>query len=173
VDIMLNTADISAAAILLPVEGAQLSELRQIPAEGGPVLHMLRLDSPQFSQFGEIYFSEVLPRRVKAWKRHSLMTQLFAVPVGCIHVVLYDGREKSPTSGRLAQVTLGRPDNYRLLRIPPQVWYGFAATGDTPALVANCTDIPHRQGESERAPQDAPFIPFSWAGADLSGTPVM
>lgn len=167
-DYFLNTADMSAAAILLPVDGAQLTELKQIAAEGGPVLHMMRGDSPRFTSFGEVYFSEVLPGHVKAWKRHSLMTQHFVVPVGRVRVVLFDDRKSSPTYQRLAEVTLGRPYDYRLLRIPPQVWYGFAALGDYPALIANCTDIPHRQGESERAPVDAPFIPFSWAEVDLS-----
>lgn len=41
------------------IDGVVLQDLRIIPADGGPVLHMLRADSPLFRSFGELYFSEV------------------------------------------------------------------------------------------------------------------
>lgn len=144
------------------IDGAQLLELKIIPTGGGPVLRMLRPDSPLFSGFGELYFSEVEPGAVKAWKQHTRQTQHFAVPVGRLKVALYDNRDASPTRGRLREVILGRPDDYRLLRIPPLVWYGFTALGSTPALICNCADIPHDPGESLRLPPDDPSIPYLW-----------
>lgn len=142
------------------IAGAVLADLKVIATPGGPVMHMLRSDSPLFMGFGEIYFSEVLPGAVKAWKRHQRMTQHFAVPVGLLKVVLYDDREDSPTRGRVLECLLGRPDNYRLLRIPPMVWYGFTAVGDAPALVCNCPDMPHDPTESERIDQADPLVPY-------------
>ncbi len=142
------------------VDGALTVELRQIPTPGGPVLHMLRADSPMFKGFGEVYFSEVEPGAVKAWKFHKRMTQHFAAPVGRIKVVLYDDREGSPTRGAVAEVELGRPDAYNLLRIPPRVWYGFTCTGGAPALVCNVADLPHDPEESVRAEVDDPRIPY-------------
>jgi dTDP-4-dehydrorhamnose 3,5-epimerase len=139
-----------------------LQPLREIPTEGGAVLHMLRSDSPLFRGFGEVYFSELRPGNVRAWKKHSEQTQHFSVPVGLMRIVLYDGREQSPTFGALAEVLLGRPGHYGLLRIPPGIWYGFAAQGDKPALIANCTDTPHCPEESERLPADSGRIPFRW-----------
>lgn len=59
------------------IDGVVLQDLRIIPADGGPVLHMLRADSPLFRSFGELYFSEVEPGSVKAWKRHAVQTQPF------------------------------------------------------------------------------------------------
>ena len=145
------------------IHGVCLRELAQIDTEGGPVLHMLRSDSPLFRTFGEIYFSVALPGAVKAWKLHRLQTQHFAVPVGLIEVVIFDNREDSPTRGKVESFLLGRPDQYRLLRIPPLVWYGFAARSDVPGLLANCADMPHSPGESERLPADSPLIPYSWS----------
>lgn len=142
------------------VDGALLQELRQIPTNGGPVLHMLRADSPMFIDFGEVYFSEVEPDAVKAWKYHTKITQHFAVPVGRIKVVLFDDREGSATRGAVAEVELGRPDAYRLLRIPPRVWYGFTCLGATPALVCNVADLPHDPEESMRADLDDPRFPY-------------
>ncbi|MDR3043748.1 MAG: dTDP-4-dehydrorhamnose 3,5-epimerase family protein [Desulfovibrio sp.] len=144
------------------IDGVMTQDLRVIPTEGGPVLHMLRPDSPMFTSFGELYFSEVEPGAVKAWKRHTRQTQHFAVPVGRMKVVIHDSRPGSPTFGVTEEFLLGRPDDYRLLRIPPLVWYGFTAVGDTPALICNCADIPHDPTESERAPRDTPEIPYRW-----------
>ena len=63
-----------------------------------------------------MYFSEVEPGCVKAWKCHTRQTQRFAVPVGQLKIVLYDDRPESPTRGRIMEVLLGRPDNYALLQ---------------------------------------------------------
>lgn len=149
------------------VAGALFQPLKVIPAHGGPVLHMLRPDSPLLPDFhagfGEIYFSEVLPGAIKAWKRHSRQTQHFAVPCGLLKIVLYDDRPASITHGRLCELNLGRPDCYGLLRIPAGVWYGFTALGKAPALICNCADIPHDPAESERLPVDDPSIPYTWS----------
>ena len=126
------------------------------------MLHMLRCDSPLFTKFGEIYFSVVFSQVVKAWKRHRRMTQHFAVPVGKIKLVLYDDREQSPAQGRLEEYTLGNPDHYGLIPIPPFVWYGFQGVDSSPSLVANLTDLPHDPAEVETLPDNSPDIPYSW-----------
>jgi dTDP-4-dehydrorhamnose 3,5-epimerase len=148
------------------IDGALLLPLRIIPAAGGDVLHMLRGDSPlmpNFSAgFGEIYFSETRRGAVKAWKRHRLQTQHFAVPCGRLKLVLYDDRPASPTHGNLREIILGRPDNYGLLRIPAGIWYGFTALGENTALLCNCADIPHDPAEGEKLPADTPVIPYDW-----------
>ncbi len=144
------------------ISGVVHASLREIEAEGGPVLHMMRRDGPLFEGFGEVYFSVVLPGAIKAWKRHSRQTQNLATPVGLVDIVLYDSRPDSPSKGKIAVVRLGRPGHYRLLRIPPGVWYGFTGCSEQPSVLANCVDIPHAPEESERLPKDSPEIPWSW-----------
>ena len=131
------------------IAGVMLTPLRQITDARGAVLHMLRADAPEFTAFGECYFSLVNPNTVKAWKRHLRQTQNIAVPIGRARFVLCDTRPDSPSRGRVETCEIGRPDAYVRLRIPPLLWYGFACVGDTPALLANCVDIPHDPGESE------------------------
>jgi dTDP-4-dehydrorhamnose 3,5-epimerase and related enzymes len=143
------------------IEGLHLAGLGEIAAEGGPVLHMVRKDSPLFTGFGEVYFSEVEPGMVKAWKRHQRQTQLFAVPHGLVDIIVFDSREDSPARGKLVHVRLGRPGHYRLLRVPPRLWYGFCSCGGG-AILCNCADIPHDPEESERLPVNSPELPFSW-----------
>lgn len=145
------------------IDGVTVTQLRQINDARGAVLHMLRSDVPEFTQFGECYFSEVLPNAIKAWKRHRTQTQNLAVPVGRARFVIYDEREESATRGQLLVLELGRPDAYCRLRIPPGLWYGFAALGNVPALVANCADSPHQPDESEARPSEDGRIPYRWA----------
>ncbi|HEU4780037.1 MAG TPA: dTDP-4-dehydrorhamnose 3,5-epimerase family protein [Steroidobacteraceae bacterium] len=132
-----------------PIDGVVLTTLRQITDERGAVLHMLRAGAEGFRGFGECYFSEIRPRVLKAWKRHSRQTQNLVVPIGRVRFVIADTREQSPTRGALQVYELGRPDAYVRLTIPPMLWYGFACLSDSAALVTNCADIAHEAGESE------------------------
>lgn len=142
------------------IEGVYQTSLRQIASERGTVLHMLRCDEMGFTQFGEIYFSEVPPGVRKAWKLHRCQTQNFVVPTGSIRVAIFDSRPQSSTYGNLAHFDLGRPDKYFRLTIPPMLHYGFECTGDSPALLANCADLPHDPNESEVVSEEAFLIAF-------------
>ena len=131
------------------INGVTLTPLREITDARGAVLHMLRADAADFRSFGECYFSEILPGAIKAWKRHRRQSQNLSVPVGRVRFVVHDARESSPTKGLIDVVELGRPDAYARLCIPPLLWYGFTCVSATPALVANCTDMPHDPTEGE------------------------
>ena len=54
------------------INDVELLDLAVIPTDGGPVMHMMRPASPLFGEIGEVYFSEVEPGCVKAWKCHTL-----------------------------------------------------------------------------------------------------
>jgi dTDP-4-dehydrorhamnose 3,5-epimerase len=143
------------------IDGVVVTPLRQIPDERGKVMHMLRVDSPVFMQFGEIYFSTVFPGAVKAWHIHKEMTLNYAVPHGRVKFVLYDDRPASPSRGEVQEIFLG-PDSYNLVTVPPRVWNGFKGIGTETAIVANCASIPHRPDEIERIPAADPRIPYDW-----------
>ena len=144
------------------IDGVLVTGLRQVVDERGAVLHHMRSDAPEFTTFGECYFSEMIPGAVKAWKRHREQTQHLAVPIGRVRFVIYDDREPSRTNGRLEIVELGRPDQYNRLRIPKGLWYGFTCLSDKPALIANCTDQPHDPTDTELRAEDDPRIPYHW-----------
>ncbi len=144
------------------IQGVILTPLRIISDDRGSVMHMIRSDSKDFVRFGECYFSEILPGVIKAWKRHTLQTQNFTVPVGKIQLVIYDNREKSVTKNRLMDFTVGRPENYFRVTIPPGLWYGFKCIGVMPALLVNCADFPHDKLEGETLDINHSLIPYSW-----------
>lgn len=160
-----------SSVIDLPrIDGVIITELRQIGDERGAVLHMLRCDAPEFVRFGECYFSEVLPSAVKAWKRHRAQTQNLAVPTGRIRLAIYDDREQSPTRGQVLALEMGRPNAYLRVKVPPGLWYGFTCISATPALLANCADLPHDPSDNEVRPVNDPRIPYAWiAGSGTAG----
>ena len=143
------------------INGIQLTPLKQITDDRGAVLHMVKRNNLT-SEFGEVYFSEVLPGKIKAWKRHKKMKQNFAVPFGRIKMAFFDDREQSASNGILEELVIGRPDQYYLVHVPPLVWYGFQGLGDTPSILANCADMVHDPNESDtREPFDAKFL-YQW-----------
>jgi dTDP-4-dehydrorhamnose 3,5-epimerase len=142
-------------SLTVNIDGLVVTPLREIADERGAVLHMLRADAPEFRGFAECYFSEIKPGVTKGWKRHRRQTQILTVPAGRVRFVIHDTRESSRTKGRVDLIEIGRPDAYARLCIPPLLWYAFTCVGDKPALVANCTDVPHDPSEGEVIDLDA------------------
>ena len=60
------------------IEGIIITPLKQIVDERGKIMHMLRRDSNVFKSFGEIYFSTVNPKFIKAWHKHKEATLNYA-----------------------------------------------------------------------------------------------
>ena len=143
------------------IDGVVVKALRRIPDERGYIMHMLRADDPEFEHFGEIYFSTAYPGVIKAWHLHREMTLNYAVVAGMIKLVLFDGRENSPTAGQLQEFFIGE-ESYQLVKIPPHVWNGFKAIGTQMAIVANCATLPHDPGEIVRKSPFDPSIPYDW-----------
>jgi len=148
------------------IEGVEVQPLKIIPDTRGDIYHMLRDDSSLFEKFGEIYFSFVNPGQVKGWKKHLRQTQLFAVPLGQLALVIFDGRDGSSTKGNVEKIEIGA-DNYQLVKIPPQVWYSFKALGEKQVMIANCTDVPHDPKESVTKELSDPYFPYQWDQTDI------
>ena len=81
------------------IDGVQVLSKKVIVDDRGKILHMLRNDDKNFSKFGEIYFSYVNPKKIKAWHLHKKMTLNYAAAYGKIKLVLFDDRKKSKTNG--------------------------------------------------------------------------
>jgi dTDP-4-dehydrorhamnose 3,5-epimerase len=144
------------------IDGVRIIKKNIIPDERGMIMHMLKNTDEEFSSFGEIYFSGINPGAIKAWHLHKKMTLNYVVPIGQIKLVLYDGREDSPTYGELQEIYLGT-GNFSLVSVPPLVWNGFKGLGTSMSLVANCSSIPHDPDEIVREDPFTKKIPYDWA----------
>ena len=122
---------------------------------------MLRNDDENFVKFGEIYFSYVYPKKIKAWHQHKIMTLNYVSAFGKIKLVLYDDRPNSLTKGKIQEIILSN-ENHLLVSIPPLIWNGFTSADDNLSVLANCSDIPHDKSEIIRLNFDDKKFPYIW-----------
>ena len=143
------------------IEGVKIIPKKQIIDERGKIMHMMRNDDPNFTKFGEIYFSYSHPNTVKAWHLHKRMTVNYVCVIGKIKLVLFDDRPESSTKGELQEIFL-TTENYSLVTVPPRVWNGFKSVENKFSIIANCSDIPHETEEMSRKPFDDPYFNYNW-----------
>ena len=143
------------------IDGVRIVPKRTIADERGAIFHMLKSTDPEFVKFGEIYFSCGYPGVIKAWHIHKEMTLNNFCVAGMIKLVLYDGREGSPTQGALTEVFMGEL-NRVLVQIPPGITNGYKAYGDKMAILANCASMPHDRSELIYIDPLDNDIPYKW-----------
>ncbi|KKM09931.1 dTDP-4-dehydrorhamnose 3,5-epimerase [Clostridiales bacterium PH28_bin88] len=149
------------------IDGVKTKPLRVIPDERGRLMEILRADDPVFEKFGQVYLTTAYPGVVKAWHYHKRQTDNFVVVKGMMKVVLYDGREDSPTFGRVNEFFLGE-HNPVLLQIPRMVYHGFKCISETEAMVVNLpTEMYNYQEPDEfRVDPHHNDIPYEWTRRD-------
>ena len=149
------------------IEGVKIKRLKVIPDERGRLMEMLRADDEIFVRFGQVYMTTAYPGAVKAWHYHKKQFDHFVVVRGMMKVVLYDGREKSPTFREINEFFMGE-HNPILLQIPPLVHHGFKCIGEAEALVINVPTETYdpRNPDEYRLPPHGGEIPYDWARKD-------
>jgi dTDP-4-dehydrorhamnose 3,5-epimerase len=82
-------------------------------------------------------------------------------------VVLYDGRENSPTRGLINEFFIG-VHNPLLIQIPPGVYHGFKCISEHEAIVINTVTEPynHENPDEYRLPPHGGQIPYDWSRKD-------
>jgi dTDP-4-dehydrorhamnose 3,5-epimerase len=110
-----------------------------------------------------VYEFTINPGRIKGWGMHEKQTDRYFVGNGNIRVVLFDGREDSPTAGSLVELHFSElcPG---LVSIPPGVWHADHNWGDTKARVLNIPTRAYDPDEPDKFRIDphAGIIGFDW-----------
>ena len=146
------------------ISGVRTKPLKVIPDERGRLMETLRADDDLFIKFGQAYITTAYPGVVKGWHFHKIQVDNFIGVKGMFKVVLYDGREGSPTRGEINEFFLG-VHNPMLLQIPRLVLHGFKAIGTEEAIMLNLPTEPYHHDapdEFRRDPHD-PGVPYQWA----------
>ena len=121
------------------------TQLSTFDVDGGRVLHGIRKNDSGYVGLGEVYFSYINPKAVKAWKKHNRMTLNLVVPLGKVRFVFCDPLN----DGHYRVEDIGE-DNYFRLTVPPGIWFGFQGIALQPSLVTNIADLQHDAAEVER-----------------------
>lgn len=149
------------------IEGVKIKHLKPIPDERGRLMEMLRCDDDIFEKFGQIYLTTAYPGVIKGWHCHRKQFDNLCAVRGMVKLVMYDGREDSPTFKQLQELYLGEHSPL-LASVPPMVYHGFKCVGLEEALVINCPTEPYdRENPDEiKLPPDTEEIPYDWRRKD-------
>tara|TARA_B100000886_G_C20113474_1_gene362804 strand:- start:159 stop:566 length:408 start_codon:yes stop_codon:yes gene_type:complete len=123
-----------------------IKPLKKINLEDGDVLHALQSSEDEFHGFKEAYFSTIKENKIKAWKRHLLMTMNLIIPVGKVQFNFYDNNKN------LLKNTIVGEDNYCRITVPPMIWFGFKGLSSHTSYILNISDETHNPSEVERKP---------------------
>ena len=123
-----------------------IKPLKRINIEEGDVLHALKATDDEFHGFKEAYFSSIKKNKIKAWKRHLLMTMNLIIPIGRVQFNFYDNNQKL-----IKNIIVGE-DNYCRITVPPMIWFGFKGLSSHTSYILNISDEPHNPSEVERKP---------------------
>ena len=123
-----------------------IKPLKKINLEEGDVLHALKASEDEFHGFKEAYFSTIKKNKIKAWKRHLLMTMNLIIPIGRVQFNFYDKNKN------LLKNTIIGEDNYCRVTVPPMIWFGFKGLSSHTSYILNISDEPHNPSEVEREP---------------------
>lgn len=132
------------------IEGLIHTPQKRIATTGGDILRVMRNMDPEYTEFGEAYFSFVGYGFIKGWKRHQEITINLIVPVGKVRFVFYDDRVDSKTIGVFDEMISSPDHNYGRITIPPLIWFAFCGLGTDINLVLSITDKIHDPGEIDR-----------------------
>ena len=143
------------------IEGVIITDLKIISDDRGSVMHMLRNDSKVFKSFGEIYFSTIYEKKIKAWHLHKEATLNYACIFGKVKLVLFDDRKDSRTYKKYQVIEMSN-ENYSLVTIPPNIWNGFKGIAVNYSIIANCLDQPHKESEMVRLDPFDDQFQYKW-----------
>jgi dTDP-4-dehydrorhamnose 3,5-epimerase len=146
------------------IHDVRVKPLRVIPDERGRLMEILRRDDPLFEGFGQVYMTTTYPGVIKAWHFHKLQNDNISVVMGMLKLVLYDGRENSPTKNELNEFYLGE-HNPLLVHVPKYVYHGWKCIGGKEALAINCVteQYDYKNPDEYRLPFNTDRIPYDWA----------
>ena len=123
-----------------------IKPLKKINVEEGDVLHALKSSEDEFHGFKEAYFSTIKKNKIKAWKRHLVMTMNLIIPVGRVQFNFYDNNKN------LLKNTIVGEDNYCRITVPPMIWFGFKGLSSHTSYILNISNEHHDPSEVEREP---------------------
>ena len=111
------------------IDGVSAHEVLHVPRDHGIITEIYRPEwDPSGLPVAQVYQSRLFPGAIGAWSCHMKTVDRLFVNQGLLKVVLYDGREESPTFGRIMELHAGdaRPT---FLVLPAGIWHDGARRG--------------------------------------------
>jgi dTDP-4-dehydrorhamnose 3,5-epimerase len=146
------------------ISGVRVKALTPNADERGYLQEIVRKDDEIFEEFAQVYVSLNYPGVVRAWHYHKKQVDLMTVVKGMAKIVLFDGREGSPTKGEVNEFFVGEQRRI-LIRIPELVMHGYKTIGAEPCMLLNLPTRCYDPADPDefRIPPHENDIPYTWA----------
>ena len=132
-----------------------LRKLDKITSPKGEILLGLKKNDIEYKSFSELYFSKVYFNKIKGWKIHKKATMNIVVPFGNIKFVIYDNLNKTFFSEIVGV------DDYKLITIYPNVYFGFKGLTDPFSILANISNYINDPNEYKNI--DLNIFDYDWS----------
>lgn len=151
-----------------PIHDVRFRPTRPVPHEDGTVAEVARAAWPEIDQpVVQVHITTTYAGRIRAWGLHQASTDRLFVVRGLVSIVVYDGREDSPTYRHLNEFRVSER-NPGLLVIPPNLYHGWKNIGIDEAFIINMpsSQYEHEGPDALDLPYDSPrapeIVPFRW-----------
>lgn len=147
----------------LELPGVKTYDLKIFPDERGFFAESTRKDWKELLGEDEIVQTSVscsFPGVIRAWHRHSRgQVDYFLVLKGAVKICAYDGREESPTKGKLVEILVNE-NKLQVVRIPGFYWHGTKSvgTGDSLTMYLLTELYDYKNPDEERLEWNDPSI---------------
>lgn len=150
------------------IDGLHYRPARSVAHDAGFVTEIMRHTwDPADRPIVQVHATTTFPGRVRGWGLHRRTVDRLFVLSGAVRVVCYDGREGSPTYGRVNEFFLG-DRSPGLVIIPTHVYHGWKNVGPTESIIISLPSevYDHEQSDGVELAWDAPatrqIIPYDW-----------
>ena len=151
-----------------PIDGVRFRQVRPVPHEDGTVAEVARAQWPEIDlPIVQVHITTTLAGRIRAWGLHQASTDRLFVVRGLVSIVVYDGREDSPTFACVNEFRVSER-NPGLLVIPPNLYHGWKNIGIDEAFIINMpsSQYEHEGPDALDLPYESPLaeqiVPFRW-----------
>jgi dTDP-4-dehydrorhamnose 3,5-epimerase len=150
------------------IAGVRFRLARPVSHKQGHLTEAFRADwDITDAPIAQVSVSVTFPGQVRAWGIHqATIDRLFAAS-GSLCVVCYDGRQDSPTFGRINEFFLGARSQ-GLIVIPPLVYHGWKNIGDDEATIVSMPSCLYDHDQPDRwelawdSSAARSLIPYQW-----------
>lgn len=140
-----------------------IPDAEQPGIELGILMEILRCDEEIFTKFGQSTMTIAYKGTMKGFHVHEKQDDLWFMATGRAVIVLYDGRDGSPTRGETQTIIAGK-DNNKLVSIPVGVVHGYKVLSEEPVILFYHTTEPYdpKAPDEKRISLNDPTINFDW-----------
>ena len=121
----------------------KIETLNKIYNQNGHIFHFIK-NTQNDKLGGEIYFTQILNNKIKAWKYHKKATINLSVVIGEVKFVFFDENTNNFVDEIIGQ------DNYKKIIIPPKIWFGFKGLGLNYNLIVSFSNYEFDETEVDR-----------------------